>query len=201
MPQEEEALAERYVVWEALGNLLVRNVLEDRDGQLGKTVAAHAASPERAVEMAAHANAAEAKLRMWKESAGKVAAPATYPALDLPPTTTDLERLAERILGMPGLTPDDLLVTADAVAEAIREAPSNADLRRLRHFEARLRLRAKACGVPGQLQAAALLRVCPVTAGSVGMLRAALPSSCRAWGWLPLLNAIEAAAAAQERGA
>src|SRR5690606_573663 len=125
------------------------------------------------------------------------AALATRPALDLAPTATDLERLAERILGMPGLAPDDLLATADALAEAIREAQPNADLRRLRHLEAQMRLRARIRGVPGQVQAAALLRVCPVTAGSVRMLRAALPTSCRAWGWAPMLDAIEAAAAAQ----
>lgn len=123
------------------------------------------------------------------------------PALDLPITTTAVERLVENILLQPGLTSDYVLTIADAVQEVILEAPSTSDTRRLRDLRDQLRGMAPhlARVVPGKAEAEALLRVCPATAASLRMWRASMPTARSAWGWVPLLAAMIAAAEEMER--
>nr|WP_314074839.1 hypothetical protein [uncultured Roseococcus sp.] len=121
---------------------------------------------------------------------------AARPSLDLPPTTKEVERLAEWMLIREGLTADDLLVGADALAEIIREAPSHTDLKRLRFLLRRLRLRAavQARATPGKAEAEAFLRACPASASTLRMWQSTMPISCPAWGVRALMDALIAAA-------
>ncbi len=47
--------------------------------------------------------------------------------------------------------------------------------------------------------AQALLRACPVPSSALRMWRAAMPTARERWGWAPLLDALIAAAEANER--
>lgn len=120
----------------------------------------------------------------------------TRPLLAHPIERSAVERLVENILARASADADFLLITADAVQEIIREAPSDSDMDHLRSLVRRLRLRAQieARMVPGKAEAAALLAVCPATAASLRMWRASMGHSCAAWGWMPLLDAMIAAA-------
>lgn len=123
------------------------------------------------------------------------------PLLDLPITRAAVERLVESILARPGADSDFLLITADAVQEVILQAPNGLDTQRLALLRDRLLLRAslQARSVPGKAEAVALLCVCPATAASLRMWRASMHHSCSAWGWMPLLDAMIAAAEEMEQ--
>lgn len=121
---------------------------------------------------------------------------APHPSLAVPLTTTAIERLVRHAMKLPGLTSDTVLLMADALHEAILEAPSDSDTRRLRTLRDQLRHMAPilARAPLGKAEAAALLRVCPATASALRMWRASMPVSCSAWGWSPILSALIAAA-------
>ena len=116
-----------------------------------------------------------------------------------------IDEMVRDVLRQPGVTSDMLIILADWLEEAAVASPLLSEHRRLRSTAAGLRDISPSYaanpllgGQPIAL-ARALLGACPVPASALQMWRAAMPASRERWGWGPLLDALIAAAEANER--